>query len=174
MGLRFSRGEAPISQDARLIDLAAMCLPTLEEINIHDSLDERFAAQMFLGKSIAEVSAMFRTHSIQCAEALADMGPKARVFYLPAYLQYLASEDSRGDTDAASGLTRIAHEIMETGWDSREIRDQLLAALERIHSEFARYAPDRKTQRIYHQVPDEVRRAIRMLRLRGNSQLHSS
>ncbi|MEJ5027783.1 MULTISPECIES: hypothetical protein [unclassified Comamonas] len=143
-----------------------MRLPTFEEINIHDSLDERFAAQMFLGKSIAEAVEMFRAHSMPCAEALADMGPQARVFYLAAYLQYLASEDSRGDTDAAAGLTRVAQEVMGSGMDSGEIQKQLLAALERIHSQFARYAPDRLTQRIYHQVPADVRRTIRMLRLR--------
>lgn len=143
-----------------------MHLPTSAEINIHDSLDERFAAQMFLGKSIAEAVEMFREHSIPCAEALADMGPQARVFYLAAYLQYLASEDSRGDTDAAAGLVRVAHEVMDSGLDSGEIQEQLLAVLELIHSQFPRYAPDRMTQKIYHQVPDEVRGTIHALRLR--------
>lgn len=143
-----------------------MRLPSLEEINIYDSLDERLAAEQFLGKSIPEAVGLFREHSNTCTDYLCQMGPYARLFYLEAYLQYLASEDSRGDTCAANGLPSVVNAVMESGLDTNEVQESLLVALQRVHSQFARYAPDRLSQRIYRHLPRQVKKAILTLRRR--------
>jgi len=141
-----------------------MPCPTPEEINIHDSLDERVALESFQGKSQREAIALFHENAMLCAEALVHMGPRARLYYLDAYLQYLASDASRGNEWASSSLPPVAQAVIESGLASAQTQEKLLVALERVHSQFASYVPDRMTQRIYHQVPGEVRRVIALLR----------
>ena len=92
------------------------------------------------------------------------MGPQARAYYLTPYLDYLASEASSGDIDAAFWLPPIAEEIVETGPHSAEILEQLLVALERVHTQFPRYAPERLSQRIYKELPGKARKAMGVLR----------
>ena len=69
-----------------------MPCPTPEEINIHDSLDERVALEIFQGKSQSEAFALFHENAMLCAEALVHMGPRARLYYLDAYLLTLPLE----------------------------------------------------------------------------------
>jgi hypothetical protein len=140
-----------------------MALPSASEINVYGSLDELTALRLFLGKAIPEAVQIFRENSMLCGEALVHMGPRAQLFYIEAFLVYLASEDSRGDETAAAMLPSVADAIIESGLQDPRIRAQLLEALERIHSQFARYAPDRTTQRIYRHVPKEARKSIAAL-----------
>jgi hypothetical protein len=141
-----------------------MDLPESSDINIYDSLDERVALEMFLGKGIPEAVEMFRANSMLCSEALVHMGPRARLFYVRAFLIYLGSSASRGDEWAAAGLPSVANAIMESGQEVSTVRHELLEALERIHAQFTRYVPDRMTQRIYRHVPKEARKSIHALR----------
>ncbi|MCK7595626.1 hypothetical protein [Pseudomarimonas salicorniae] len=143
-----------------------MGVPAAEEINIHDSLDERVAMEMFQGKSLSEAFEMFRENSMLCAEALCHMGPRARLYYADAFLNYVVSDASLGDVCAASSLPMVADAVIDSGVDYANIQGRLLEALERVHSQFARYAPDRMTQRIYHQVPGEARKVILAVRRR--------
>ena len=52
-------------------------LPTAEEINVFDSLDERCAVKNFLGKDLDQAQALFREISLYYQEDLMWMGPKA-------------------------------------------------------------------------------------------------
>ena len=141
-----------------------MALPSASDINVYGSLDELTALGLFLGKTIPEAVQMFRENAMLCGEALVHMGPKAQLFYVEAFLAYLASEDSRGDETAAAMLPSVADSIIESGLQDHSIRAQLLEALERVHSQFARYAPDHATQRIYRHVPRDARNSIAALR----------
>lgn len=69
-------------------------------MNIYDSLDERMACEHFLGKDLAQAEAMFRENPLCYQEDLMWMGPVAFRYYLPAFVCYLRSEYSRGDSDA--------------------------------------------------------------------------
>ncbi len=62
--------------------------PTAEEINIHDSRDEEWAVNKYLGKSLAEVEEWFSDHSRNHShfEDFYHMGPVAVCYYLPALL----------------------------------------------------------------------------------------
>jgi hypothetical protein len=74
-------------------------LPTREEINVHDSLDERSACKSFLGKTIEEIEALLRDGHLDLFGDLMWMGPVAFQFYVPAAIQYLQSLESKGDSD---------------------------------------------------------------------------
>jgi len=79
-----------------------MRLPTAEEINVFDTLDERHAVKVFLGKDLEQAEALFRENFLYYQEDLMFMGPKAFAFYAPAAIRYLRSAESSGDADAAN------------------------------------------------------------------------
>jgi hypothetical protein len=69
-------------------------IPTLEEINVYDTLDERAAVENFLGKDRQAAEAMFRESFVHYQEDLMWMGPRAFCYYLPAALAYVVSDES--------------------------------------------------------------------------------
>jgi hypothetical protein len=77
-----------------------MNLPTREEINIHDSLDERHAAKMFYGKTLEQAEVLFRENFLFYQEDLMWMGVTAFRFYVRAAIRYTRSPESQGDSDA--------------------------------------------------------------------------
>lgn len=79
-------------------------IPTESQINVFDSLDERWAVKNFSGKSLDEAEALFRENFLHYQEALMWMGPVAFAFYAKAAMQYLLSAQSTGDSDAASSF----------------------------------------------------------------------
>src|SRR6185437_15714897 len=58
-------------------------LPTAEEINVFDSLDELDAVEHFLGKDLEQAQSLFRENFLRYQEDLMFMGPKAFQFYVP-------------------------------------------------------------------------------------------
>jgi hypothetical protein len=76
-------------------------LPTEDEINIHNSLDEQCASKHFLGKTLDEAEALFVENSLYYAGDLMWMGAKAFAFYIPAYLPHIAGSD---DVHSFAGL----------------------------------------------------------------------
>jgi hypothetical protein len=84
-----------------------MPLPSREEINIHDSPDESWACEKFLGKSLAEAEAMFRENSLCYLESLCYMGPVAFRYYVHAAINYLKSDAAAEDCYAVSGFASI-------------------------------------------------------------------
>jgi len=118
-------------------------LPTAEEINVFDSLDERHAVEVFLGKDLEQAEALFRENFLYYQEDLMFMGPKAFAFYVPAAIRYLLSAASSGDSDAANtfcGLVefRLDHEPDAIAPVGPLIREGLLGML----GDFGRYGCD--------------------------------
>jgi hypothetical protein len=74
-----------------------MTLPTREEINVFDSLDERSACEHFLGKSLDEACEMFRAGFSGYQEDLMWMGPVAFRYYVEAAVRYVESDAAKGD-----------------------------------------------------------------------------
>ncbi|HXE42977.1 MAG TPA: hypothetical protein VN516_08125 [Candidatus Baltobacteraceae bacterium] len=110
-----------------------MKLPTREEINVHNSLDERRACENFLGKTLDEAEGLFRENFMWFQEDLMWMGPVAFRFYVPAAIRYLQSEHSNGDSDAISCFVSL----LEFRWENepqevRPIAAELAAALSYI------------------------------------------
>ena len=99
-------------------------------------LDEACAFRNFSGKSLTEARALFVQSAITYQEDLVWMPEKPFKYYVRAYIHYVSSQQSRGDSDAANcflGLieTRLRDhpEWMDETWDRidsvlRRIADQ--------------------------------------------------
>src|SRR5258706_7209530 len=90
-----------------------MALPTRQDINVHDSLDERSACEHFLGKSLQQAEALFRQNSLYYQEDLMFMGASAFRFYVQAAISYIRSEASDGDSDIISCISSILEHRLE-------------------------------------------------------------
>ena len=75
-------------------------LPTLADINVHDSLDERSAVEHFFGQDLLQAEVLFRENFLYYQEDLMWMGPRAFCFYVDAAIAYLLSPAASGDSDA--------------------------------------------------------------------------
>ena len=65
-------------------------------------LDAQAAYRDFSGKSLQEAESLFKENAIRYQERLMFMPSICFLFYIVAYLDYLDSEDSAGDSDAAN------------------------------------------------------------------------
>jgi hypothetical protein len=78
-------------------------LPTESDINVFDSLDERSAVQRFLGKWRDEIEGRCRDgFAMRVIHDLWWMGYPAFAYYVEAVVNYLESDASADDSDAAS------------------------------------------------------------------------
>ena len=98
-------------------------LPTFDEINVFDSLDEREAVRNFFGKSLEEVEDMFCHDAFSYFEDLMWMGPKAFCFYVQALIRYFRSEHSVGDSETVSGFLGVMYWRLEC--EQHELSDVL-------------------------------------------------
>jgi hypothetical protein len=120
-----------------------MTLPTREEINVYDSLDERVACDHFLGKSLDEAEALFRENSLYYQECLMWMGPIAFRYYVQAVIKYIQSDASTGDDHIISCLAGILEYWLE--FEPLELVamvPQLAAVCRYILDHYDRYAID--------------------------------
>jgi len=104
-------------------------LPTRQEINVYDSLDERAARQHFLGKSLQEAEALFRENSLYYQEDLMFMGGSAFRFYVQAAINYIQSESAAGDGAIISCFAGILeHRLEHEFQDLAPVIPQLVSA----------------------------------------------
>ena len=118
-------------------------LPTRDEINVYDSLDERWACQQFLGKSLSEAGELFREDALSAFEDLMWMGPVAFRFYLAAGIDYLQSELASGNAGAVNAFTgmlefRLEFEPVEL----RPVIPRLVSICQYILQNWDRYVGD--------------------------------
>ena len=66
-----------------------MTIPSHQDINVYDSLDERSACEHFLGKSLDEADALFRENWLYYQEDLMFMGISAFRFYVQAAIRFI-------------------------------------------------------------------------------------
>jgi hypothetical protein len=93
-----------------------MSLPTADDFNNFNSLDEKTASKHFLNKTLTEAQALFRENSLTYCQDFMWMAPRAFNFYLEALFNYLKSDDSTGDNDIVNCLPSV----VEYRWDDEE------------------------------------------------------
>lgn len=76
-------------------------------------LDAETACEHFNGKTLDEAISMFTENALDYQEDLMFMPATCFRYYLPAYLQYLMSEASRGDSDGASSVFGLVDHRLE-------------------------------------------------------------
>jgi len=80
-------------------------------------LDIPYAYDHFFGKTIAEAQQLLEENALYYQEDLMFMPTPCLGYYITAYLQYLMSDRSKGDSDGAScffGLVEIRHSDINT------------------------------------------------------------
>ena len=120
-----------------------------------DDLDERHAAEMFLGKTPEQAEAMFRENFLYYQEELFYMRTPAFRFYVLPAIRYVLCEDANGDSDAASTLCSLLESRLEGDPDAlRSIAPIVLDAIDKILREFDRFDCSAE---IYGDVPSRYR-----------------
>ena len=118
-------------------------LPTLGDINVHDSLDERSAAEHFFGKDLLQAEALFRENFLYYQEDLMWMGPRAFCFYVDAAIAYLLSPTASGDSDAIHFFCGVVEFQLENHRAAIvPANNRLRAAVQAILRDFTRYDCD--------------------------------
>ena len=80
-----------------------MVIPTDDDWAHHpDDLDAAYAKANFLGKTREQAVALFVANALNYQEDIMFMPVTCFYFYAHAYIDYLMSEDSEGDSDGAS------------------------------------------------------------------------
>jgi hypothetical protein len=116
-------------------------LPTAEEINVFDSLDERSAVEHFLGKDLEQAEALFREDHYW--EDLMWMGPIAFRFYVSAAINYLLSDEAENDAYAASSFcSLIGFRLDHTPADVVPVGPVIREGIIGVLKDFDRYGPD--------------------------------
>lgn len=89
-----------------------MAMPEPDDIAVGDCLDTNTARAHFSGKSVSDARKMFARLGAYYLEDLCVMTPSAFMYYLPALIDYIDSDD-----------TRAAFEI--PGWVAAALQNQL-------------------------------------------------
>ncbi|HEX7027035.1 MAG TPA: hypothetical protein VF268_07320 [Gammaproteobacteria bacterium] len=109
--------------------LNVMSIPTKSdwgEIDKND-LDAQYAFKQFYGKSLSEAENMFRKNALHYQEDLYSMPGKVFSYYVQAFINYLASGDSAGDSDGASSFLHMIIWLLKN--DRKNVHAQTLASL---------------------------------------------
>lgn len=101
-------------------------LPSESEINIFDSLDERHAVELFLGKDLQEAEALFRDNFPYYQEWHMWMGPKAFCFYADAVIKYLLDPAGEAEADDVRMFVR------NIAFQKEQFGDQFASFLPRL------------------------------------------
>ena len=130
--------------------------------------DELTAAENFLGMSCKQVLYDLCAGDMggyAHTEDLLWMGEKAFLYYLPAFIDYLRSEFSRGDADTADGFVfNVYHRL--TGESSvtlpPDLRDQLAACMQHILTQPGKWELDDDVDDTYAKQACEILSIIHM------------
>lgn len=120
-----------------------MTLPTADEINVYDSLDEREACKNYLGKSLGEVRLMLDSGIGNYWEDLAWMGPKAFEFYLPTVIDVVHAAIDVCETSVYSDFLCLMQVrlVLDPG-SLCELRDTLRGICQKIQSQIPGLDPE--------------------------------
>lgn len=117
-------------------------IPTREEINVFDSLDERSAVEHFLGKSVAEAEALFHENALHYFEDLMWMGPNAFRYYIPAAIRYLEDPQCRDACAVRCFTSVIDSRLHDDPHEVRPIARELHTAFDYLSARAAEFEID--------------------------------
>lgn len=139
-----------------------MELPTKDEINVYNSLDEITACKHFLNKTLEEVEVLFRESSLAYGQDLVWMGPRAFDFYLQAVINYLQSDYSAADNDIVNCLCSvIEYKLEEEGFSL--VRDKVNTIIDYVIANYDKFEVDtniygdllEKYRQLHNQLKDQ-------------------
>ncbi len=122
-------------------------LPTAKEISPgfrtgHEALDERCAREHFSGKTLEEAEELFRQNALFYEEDLLWMGAAGFRYYVVAFVRYLESEQSSGDSDALNAFVSLLEQRSREPKVVAPIGEFLKGACGYLLQDFERYDAD--------------------------------
>ncbi len=133
-------------------------IPTSEEINVYDSLDERSACEHFLGKNLDEAECLFREGSNHVFD-LMWMGPVAFRYYVQAIIRYVQSEGAKGDCETVLFLVSVLEvRIQDEPEEVAPVAEQLTVACDHILEHLADFDAD--DQRVRYEALRQILRHL--------------
>ncbi len=137
-----------------------MRLPTADEINVYNTLDEISACEHFLNKTLPQAEELFRDNSSYYQEDLMWMGPTAFQFYLQAATNYLRSTDAVGDDHMIDCLYEIVMFRLNQEGFSLAI-DRINEMIEYITGDYEKFRVNEEIygdlKAKYRQLQDQIR-----------------
>jgi hypothetical protein len=94
--------------------------------------DTESAYKTFHGKSLAEARAVFKSNAFYYLEELTHMPSRCFQYYLNAYLDYILSDESRGESGGASSLFYTVEARIQEFADYEELRQRTCESLTQI------------------------------------------
>jgi hypothetical protein len=116
-------------------------IPSRQDINVYDSLDERSACEHFLGKNLDEAEALIRENLLHYHEDLMWMGPRAFNYYARAAMNYLRSAAADGQ-DAAFFLTDVEFRLDPQPQDLAPVARELADYCQHVIDQWPRWKED--------------------------------
>jgi len=115
-------------------------LPTEADINVHDTIDEKWAVKEYLGKTIEEIETRLCTsHAIDVTEELSGIGLKAFCFYITALVRYLKSDSSIGDSGVIDGFCGMVEWRLRNAREIKKCWPTLLDATDFVIEHIEKY-----------------------------------
>jgi hypothetical protein len=122
-----------------------------------EDLDVKYAHKLLFGKSIPEVIYHFARSPIERADELLFMPRKAFQYYVFAFAEYLRSEESIGESDAASPFLNLLLNREEKDPGSvMEIYDDLFPVIDFVASNQERFDADPEIYGNYREKCDTL------------------
>ena len=139
-----------------------MNIPTETDWTHHpDNLDAAWAKKNFLGKTREQAVEMFVENAMNFQEDIMFMPEPCFRFYAHAYIDYLMSDRSKGDSDGAScffGIVEVRKDDILRG--PAELKTRVEALLRRLGERQAWYDAEPK---IYGQFKERSKACLRMI-----------
>jgi hypothetical protein len=130
-------------------------IPTANDINVYDSLDERSAVEHFLGKDLKQAEELFRQNFNYYQGDLMWMGPSAFCYYVDAAIAYLLSSAANDDSDAVNCFCGLVEFQLDGNAEAiAPACGRLRQAVQTILKDFDRYNCD---PQVYGDLPSRYR-----------------
>ena len=122
-------------------------VPSVEDWGEQGDLDEQYAREIFLGKTLAEVKPDFERCVLERSDELRYVAPIPFQYYIFAFRNFVLSPElihdesaSSWTSDAASSFLNLIEEKLETARDHiRPIMPDLMPAIEYVATHQALY-----------------------------------
>lgn len=140
-----------------------------EWVGWEEDLDVKYAHELLFGKSISEVISHFARSPIERADELLFMPKKAFQYYVFAFCEYLNSQDSIGESDAASPFLRLltAREKRDPG-SVMEIYEKLLPTVNFVTKNQDRFDASPDIYGHFEDLASELDEAYKYYQKRSN------
>ena len=139
-------------------------IPLLKDFSSHKvmCLDEKQAIEHFLGKTFDDAKKLFKKNDLYYADDLRWMEEKAFQFYLPAFIEFIMSDDRNVSSDTLTSFLSLLRSKLEYELDAiKSCRSILIKSLEYCIHNYSKFDVDIE---IYGDLKNEIFKILNIIR----------